>query len=229
MKKKLKTKGFIVALDGPAGAGKSTVAKALSEALKGRLLDTGAMYRSVALECLRAGAATEEQFGEIATKIRFSTSPRGKLLVNGKQLSKRIRTEEVSAMASYVSQFEGVRTVLTKKQRSLGREWAEELPVIVEGRDIGSVVFPDNAYKFFVTANAKERARRRQTQLTKMGRTKVKISTIFLMQAHRDNQDSKRKLAPLKKTKEAVLVNTSRKTVGEVVDYIMKKLPVAKD
>ncbi|MCB0406009.1 MAG: (d)CMP kinase [Bdellovibrionales bacterium] len=222
-----KAGGFIVTIDGPSGAGKSTVSRLLADRLHGKLLDTGAMYRSVAYYALKEGAATKSDFGQIAKRLKFTEGRRsGSILVNGENLGKKLRTEKVSAMASWVSKYKEVRDVLTKKQRELGILWAKQWPVIVEGRDIGTVVFPgsQNVHKFFVTANAKERARRRQSELRKMGDKKVTVSAVLLKQAHRDRQDSTRKLAPLTKAKNTIVVNTSGRTAGEAVDFILARL-----
>ncbi|MEZ4750749.1 MAG: (d)CMP kinase [Bdellovibrionota bacterium] len=222
-----KSKGYIVTIDGPSGAGKSTVSRLLADQLDGKLLDTGAMYRSVAYYALKEGAATKDDFGTIARRLKFTEGRKpGSILVNGENLGKKLRTEKVSAMASWVSKYKEVRDVMTKKQRELGTLWAKQKPVIVEGRDIGTVVFPgtNNIHKFFVTANAKERARRRQSELRKMGDKKVTVSAVLLKQAHRDRQDSTRKLAPLSKSKHTIVVNTSGKSVNEVVDFILARL-----
>lgn len=185
------------------------------------------MYRSVAYYALKEGAATKSDFGKIAKRLRFTEGRKpGSILVNGESLGKKLRTEKVSAMASWVSKYKEVRDVMTKKQRELGMLWAKQWPVIVEGRDIGTVVFPgtQNIHKFFVTANAKERARRRQAELRKMGDKKVTVSAVLLKQAHRDRQDSTRKLAPLTRSKYTIEVNTSGKSVAEVVGFILARL-----
>ena len=223
-----RSKGFIVAMDGPSGAGKSTIAKLLAKKLGGTLLDTGAMYRAVGYYALKENAATKKDFGKIAERMKFKQNNYGTLLVNGRNLGRKLRTEKVSAMASFVSKYKEVRAVLTAKQRTLGKQMAKTQPVVVEGRDIGTVVFPDKrgVYRFFITANAIERAKRRQKQLEKLGEKTVTISAVLLKQAHRDRQDSTRKLAPLKKATDTITVNTSRKKVNEVVDSIISHLPV---
>lgn len=226
MKRSGKRKGYIIAIDGPSGSGKSTITRALAKRLSGRLLDTGAMYRSVGYFALKEGVGTKEAFSKIAKRLKFSAGKSGRvLLVNGENLGRKLRTEKVAAMASYVSKFKPVRKVLTEKQREIGRLWARHYPVIVEGRDIGTVVFPKNVCKFFVTANVRERARRRQAQLKKMGQKKVTISAVLLKIAHRDQQDSKRKEAPLRKAADAIVVNTSGKALNEVIEFIEKRLP----
>lgn len=219
MKKKIK-KGYIVAIDGPSGAGKSTVSHQLAETLHGRLLDTGAMYRSVAYYALKAETKDEKKIGVIASKLKFQANKKyDQLLVNGEELGLRLRSEKVSQMASFVSQFKKVREVLTKKQRSLAKLWAKKIPVVVEGRDIGTVVFPDVEFKFYVTASAEVRAERRYKQLKKMG-AKARYKEILKQIEQRDRQDSHRKLAPLKCASDAVVVDTSSMGIGQVVHFM---------
>jgi CMP/dCMP kinase len=217
-----KKKGFIVAIDGPAGAGKSTVSKLLAEALEGCLLDTGAMYRSVAYFALREGAQDEKRFAEIAKSIKFDImSGSRKLLVNGEYLGQKLRTQKISQMASYVSKFKYVRESLTRRQRSLGKEWSKKLPVIVEGRDIGTIVFPDVEFKFFVTADPKVRAQRRYLELKRQGTKKVSLKQIIKENTHRDAQDSERKFAPLRCPEDAVVVDTSSMSINQVVHFMV--------
>src|SRR5580698_9624789 len=135
-------KGFIVAIDGPSGAGKSTVSRMLADSLKGKLLDTGAMYRAVAYFSLKQRADSAKTFSSIAQNLRFDMDPKtGAILVDKIDLGAKLRTEKVSLMASHVSQFKEVRRVLTLRQRALALKWAKRMPVVVEGRDIGTVVF----------------------------------------------------------------------------------------
>lgn len=212
--------GFIVAIDGPAGAGKSTVSRKLAEALNGHLLDTGAMYRAVAYTALVSGAEDEQAFSKIAEKLQFDMDPSsGNVLVNGEDLGMRLRSEKVSGMASSVSQFKGVRNVLTKRQRSLAKKWSKKIPIVVEGRDIGTVVFPKVRFKFFVTADAEVRAKRRYNELKKRG-GKVSLKDILKKAQSRDKQDSTRRLAPLKCPKDAVVVDTSHMSINQVVQFM---------
>lgn len=227
--KPVRKKGFIVAIDGPAGAGKSTVSRQLAEALKGRLFDTGSMYRSVGYFAIKANTKEENSIGKIAAKLKFKSDNAGEsLTVNGESLGARLRTEKVSQMASYVSQFKLVREALTKQQRSLAKEWAKKIPVVVEGRDIGTVVFPDVEFKFFVTASAEVRAERRYQQLKKNQVRGVKYEEILKQIQDRDKRDSNRKLAPLKCAEDAVVVDTSHMGIHQVVrfmtDHILQHL-----
>jgi len=214
-------RGFIVAIDGPSGAGKSTVSRQLAEALGGQLLDTGAMYRSVAYHALKQGITEDKALAKIARGLNFSTDPATEtLLVNGEDMGHKIRTEKVGQMASAVSVIRGVREVLTKKQRTLAKQWSRRIPVVVEGRDIGTVVFPNVPFKFYVTADAKVRAERRFHQLKRQGHTEITFKEILEQHESRDERDSTRKLAPLKCSEDAVVVDTSSMGIGQVVKFM---------
>jgi cytidylate kinase len=216
-----KTKGYVVAIDGPSGAGKSTVSRQLADALNGRLLDTGAMYRSVGYFALRDDAKTESEFQKISSSLTFKyNEEKGTLLVNGEDLGLKLRTQKVSAMASHVSKFSKVREVLTKKQRSLAKDWSQKIAVVVEGRDIGTVVFPKVRFKFFVTARPEVRAERRYQQLKKQGSSRVTFKKILQEHRDRDAQDSNRKVAPLRCPKDAVVVDTSEMAISQVVQFM---------
>lgn len=212
--------GYVVAIDGPSGAGKSTVSRQLAESLGGRLLDTGAMYRSVAYLSLKRAAETEEDVAKVARSVKFKVAPDGEsLLVNGEALGAKLRSPKVSQMASRVSSYRVVREVLTKKQRALARQWAKRIPVVVEGRDIGTVVFPKVPFKFYVTADARVRAERRYRQLKRHG-AKVTFKEILKQHEERDERDSTRKLAPLKCAEDAVVVDTSSMGISQVVQFM---------
>lgn len=225
--------GFIVSIDGPAGAGKSTVSKQLAEALEGILLDTGGMYRSVAYYAIREGVSRANELGKLARKLDFDVDMETrKLLTNGEDLGNRIRTEEVSNNASAISKFGSVRKALTSKQRTLGKKWAKKIPVVVEGRDIGTVVFKSAPFKFFVTASAEVRADRRLDQLVKQGVTGLSLKAVLKQNEERDKQDSSRKIAPLKCPDDAVIVDTSTMAIAQVVhfmnDHIRNRLMMEK-
>lgn len=220
-RRRAQPKGFIVAIDGPAGAGKSTVSRKLADALDGMLLDTGGMYRSVAYQAVRDGVAKEDDLAGIAKNLEFDVNPETRALtVGGVELGSKLRTPEVSEMASKVSTFRKVRKILTTRQRSLARKWSKLMPVVVEGRDIGTIVFPHVPFKFYVTADAEIRARRRLKQLRKQGVKSVTLKEVLRDNDERDLQDSNRKLAPLKCPEDAVIVDTSSMRIGQVVRFM---------
>ena len=215
------SKGFVISIDGPSGAGKSSVSRNLAIALEGRLMDTGAMYRSVAYFSVKKKVDDEEAVAQIARALKFSVDPKTQvLLVNDKDLGQKIRTQKIGAMASKVSQFKKVRALLTSKQRRLGKQLSRKFPVVVEGRDIGTIVFPKVDFKFFVTADPKVRAERRYHQLKAHGNTKITLKEILKQNAARDRADSSRKLAPLKCAEDAIVVDTSHMGMTQVVNFM---------
>jgi cytidylate kinase len=214
-------KGYIIAIDGPSGAGKSTVSGRLARALKGVLLDTGAMYRNVAYLSIKQRVHTPAGYRKIARSIRFSVNIKtNSVLVNGRNLGQKLRTEEVSQLASHVSRFPEVRAILTLRQQQLGRLLSRKFPVVVEGRDIGTVVFPKAPFKFFVTADPKVRARRRYQQLCAQGVRNISPRQILLENTRRDECDSRRKTAPLRCPADAVIVDTSKMPTKQVVRFL---------
>lgn len=220
-KKHKKLGSFIVAIDGPSGAGKSTVSRQLADALKGMLLDTGGMYRSVAYFSVREEARSAKELKHIARRLEFDVDKKTKvLLVNGRDLGSKLRTEEVSQIASEISQYRVVREALTIRQRSLARKWAKHFPVVVEGRDIGTAVFPKVPFKFFVTASAEVRAKRRLSQLRKQGVLDMTLKKVMRQNELRDRQDSTRKISPLRVAEDAVVVDTSTMGISQVVQFM---------
>jgi cytidylate kinase len=204
--------GVVVAIDGPAGAGKSTIAKALSDDLGIEYLDTGAMYRGVTFEVLRRGleATDIEAVGRVAREIHF-VQTRHSLQVNGVDATAEIRTPAVDAAVSHVAANSAVREVLRTRQR----EWiAEHGGGVVEGRDIGSVVFPDATLKVYLVASPLVRAQRRVAQ---HGGDVAEIARAI---AERDERDSTRSDSPLRKMPDAVVVDTSDRSVPEVIAEI---------
>ena len=208
----------IIAVDGPAGAGKSTVSKIVAAELGYTYIDTGAMYRAVGLKIFESGQnLTEEFLSEVTEKIEIELDESARVFVNGEEVTKKIRTPEVSRLASDVSKFDFVRKKLTELQRKM----AEQGKVIMDGRDIGTVVLPNADLKIFLTASIEERARRRFDELTAKGQA-VELSAIEKEIAARDKQDSERKIAPLKKADDAILLDTTNLTIKEVVDKILE-------
>ena len=211
------TASFVVAIDGPAGAGKSTAAKQLATRLGYSFLDTGAIYRTVALAARRAGVDWSDgpTLGALASRldIRFANQGgKNLVLMDGEDVSADIRTPEISEGASRVSALPEVRTALLSLQRAIGSRGR----VVAEGRDTGTVVFPDARAKFFLTASPAERARRRALELAAAGRPVAEAEVLKEMET-RDQRDSNRAVAPLRRADDAVEVDTSGLTADEVV------------
>lgn len=224
------TKLRVVAIDGPAGAGKSTVAKRLADALGFVLLDTGALYRAVALAAKRAGVdfSDAEGCGAVAERLakkdalRLEPDPDAdpickglRVLLSGEDVSLAIREPDIGMGASHVSAIPGVRDALLDVQRQLGT--SPTSGVVAEGRDIGTVVFPDAPVKFFLTASLEVRARRRQAELEAKRGERIDFETVQAEVAQRDKQDSEREAAPLRQADDAVLVDSTGRGVDDIV------------
>ena len=208
----------IIAIDGPAGAGKSTVSKIIAGKLGYTYIDTGAMYRAVGLKIFESGQPLTEKFlAEVTDKIQIELDESARVFVNGEEVTKKIRTPEVSKLASDVSKFGFVRKKLTELQR----EMAKRGSVIMDGRDIGTQVLPNADLKIFLTASLEERAKRRFEELQAKGQ-QVELSEIEKEIAFRDKQDSEREIAPLKQADDAILLDTTNLTIEKVVEKILK-------
>ena len=218
--RRVSLKGIIVAIDGPSGAGKSTVASLLAEELDGILLNTGAMYRAVAYYALLREKKTAKDLGELARELTFDVGKNDQLLVDKEDLGSKLRTEGVSKMASDISKYQSVRRVLTQRQREFGRRLSAKRPVVMEGRDIGTYVFPKAPFKFFVTADSKVRAKRRLDQLKRQGMKGLSLKEVEHLNEDRDRQDSSRKHAPLKCADDAIVVDTSSMKIEQVVQFM---------
>ncbi|MBR2604070.1 MAG: (d)CMP kinase [Clostridia bacterium] len=213
-----------IALDGPAGAGKSTIAKIIAKRLGLPYLDTGAMYRAMALCAFSEGVSLTdaEKVDELLnrTDIRVAYLDDGQhVFVNGTDVTGRLREEEIGKGASLISKLRCVRDKLAGMQRDI----AHETHAVLDGREIGTFVIPETPYKFYVTATAEERALRRVRQLEEKGE-KPDYELILKDIEARDYQDSHRDYAPLKQAEDAVLIDTTHMTIDEAVDAVLKTL-----
>jgi cytidylate kinase len=218
----------VVAIDGPAGAGKSTVTRRVAESLGYTMVDTGALYRTVALACRRAGVAFEDHaaVGRVARELAepsvlamAQVAGQTRVTLRGEDVSVAIRSQEMGQGASFVSAIPSVREALLDTQRMLGRDGG----VVLEGRDIGSVVFPDSEAKFFLTASVEVRARRRYEELAEKG-TPPPIEDVRREVEERDRRDRERPIAPLMQAADAVLVDSSELSVDEAVAQIVRRV-----
>lgn len=214
---------YSIAIDGPAGAGKSTIAKAVARELGYVYIDTGAMYRAVGLFCLdQAIALTDEArvseaVRDIDITIAYDEEGVQQVFLNGANVSTRIRTQQVGDAASAVSQYPAVREKMVKLQQSL----AEHTSVVMDGRDIASKVLPHADTKIYLTASVEERARRRANELREKGET-CDIAEVEAEIRARDDRDMHRQHSPLIQVPEAVLVDSSTLTIDETIDRILE-------
>jgi len=217
---------MIIAIDGPAGSGKSTVAKIVAEKLNFRYIDTGSMYRSVAWKSLQKNTALkdEDAVADIASKIQIELVPgkNGQLVfVDGENITDQLKVEEISRGAAIVAAQPMIRKIMTTKQRKLGQQGK----IVMDGRDIGTVVFPQAEKKFFLDADPKERGRRRFIELKEKDQAKnADLSTIIEQVIQRDDEDRNRKIAPLKQAKDAMLIDTTNLSIDQVVKEIIKTI-----
>jgi cytidylate kinase len=216
---------MIIAIDGPAGSGKSTVAKIVAEKLNFRYIDTGSMYRSVAWKSLQKNTTLkdEDAVADIASKVQIElvSGKNGQLVfVDGENITDQLKVEEISRGAAIVAAQPMIRRIMTTKQRKLGKQGM----VVMDGRDIGTVVFPQ-AKKFFLDADPKERGRRRFAELKEKDQAKnADLATIIEQIVQRDHEDRNRKIAPLKQAKDAMLIDTTNLSIDQVVKEIIKTI-----
>jgi len=217
----------IVTIDGPSGAGKSTISKLLAAELHYTYLDTGAMYRVVGLQVERSGFDLEAENGreklvQLLATLEMTMAPgeegqETRVFLHGEDVSDAIRTPEMAMVASRVSAEPEVRKKLTEMQRTIGQNGA----IVAEGRDMGTIVFPEASYKFFLDATPAERAKRRQQQLMEQGQ-RVEYGELLTQIQKRDRDDSSRALAPLKPAPDAVVIDSSEMSIDEVVSFMLK-------
>lgn len=214
-----------IAIDGPAGAGKSTVARRVAERLHIRYLDTGAMYRAMALYAMRCGvpvgdeAAVERVLRDADIRVRY-TEDGQRVLLSGEDVTDGLRTPELSMAASDVSAHRAVRVKLTELQREVARE----NDVVMDGRDIGTNVLPDTPYKFYLTASVEERARRRLLELAARGAAAGTLADVAREIEQRDYNDSHRAYMPLRQAKDALYIDSTGMTVEEVTETILRRV-----
>lgn len=213
-------KHFVITIDGPAGTGKSTVAREVASRLGFVYLDTGALYRAAALAVDDAGGDTGdgESSASVVEGADIELTPEG-IFVNGENVTQRIRTPRISALSSRIAVHAPVRKALLALQRS----FRDKSPLVAEGRDTGSVVFPDADLKFYLDARPEERARRRHEELVLKG-SKVSFEQVLRDQEERDGRDASRDEAPLVIPRHAVVVDTTHLDIQGVTDKVLKRV-----
>lgn len=212
----------VIAIDGPAGAGKSSVAKRLAQVLGYSYLDTGAMYRALTLKAMRLKAKldNEAELVKIAQKTQLDlvqTTDSVKIILDGEDVSEAIRTTEVTNNTFYIARAPGVRAIMVEWQRSIGSKKS----VVVEGRDVTTVVFPGATYKFYLDADLEERSRRRLKELEDKG-NRVDADKLREEIEERDTKDKTRKVGALKVAPDAIVMDTTHMTVEDNVNEILK-------
>lgn len=219
---------MIVTIDGPAGSGKSTTARRVAAQLEYVYLDTGAMYRAVALGFLRAGApASPEGADQVLPTLDVDVSYQAdamQVYLDGEEVTDQIRTAEVGSVVSDISTLAPVRSYMVEQQRRIGREQAEEHGgVVLDGRDTGTVVFPDAPVKIFMIADLDERARRRQQDYKAAGED-ISLEEVRAEIEERDRQDRTRDIAPLRRAEDAILLDTTDRTIAEQVAFVVDRV-----
>jgi len=211
----------VIAIDGPGGAGKSTIARLLAEELGYLHLDTGAMYRAITLAALEKNIDfnNKESLKKTAENIKIDFNQYGEIFIDGRNVSQEIRSQKVNARVSDTAAVKEVREILVKKQKEI----AQKNKVVMDGRDITTVVLPDAEHKFYLTASIAARARRRYEEM-KSKNIEVNIEDIKNNIRDRDKKDRQRKYSPLKKAEDAVVIDSTNLSIEEVIAEIKKKL-----
>src|ERR1044072_7840894 len=217
---------LIIAIDGPSGSGKSTLGRLLARALGLLYIDTGSMYRAVALAVIDAHMDPSDKDAVTSLANEIDIDLEGdpdslKVLLNGRDVTDQIRTESVTAMSSIVSTIPGVRRAMVERQRAMGKRGA-----VLNGRDIGTVVFPDADFKFFLTANTDNRAERRYKEDQSTSSTSATLAETLADMIERDRRDSTRADSPLKVADDAVVVDSTGKSIEEVFAEMMERINV---
>lgn len=212
----------VIAIDGPAGAGKSTIAKKLAQILKFSYLDTGAMYRALTFKALqnKVNLESEEELFALAQKTTIDLENHAvgvKVLLDGQDVSEEIRTLEVTNNTFYIARTPKVREIMVKWQQAIGAK----KDIVVEGRDVTTVVFPKATYKFYMDANVEERTKRRAQELRDKGK-EVDADNLLKEIKERDNNDFTRQVGPLKKAEDAIVIDSTQLSIDEVIEKVIK-------
>lgn len=215
---------MIIAIDGPSGSGKSTLGRLLARAFNLLYIDTGSMYRAVALAVIETNIDTNDKEAVTALANQIEIDLEGdpdslRVLLNGRDVTDQIRSESVTAMSSIISSIPGVRRAMVERQRAMGKRGA-----VLNGRDIGTVVFPDADFKFFLTAEAEERAERRYKEDHLTAGSSATLAETLADMIERDRRDSTRADSPLKAAADAVIVDSTEKSIDEVFSEMMEKI-----
>ena len=215
---------MIIAIDGPSGSGKSTLGRLLAHELKLLYIDTGSMYRAVALAVIEANLDPSDKEAVTALANEIDIDLEGdpdslKVRLNSRDVTEQIRTENVTAMSSIISSIPGVRRAMVERQRTIGRRGA-----VLNGRDIGTVVFPDADFKFFLTAVPTERAERRYKEDQMTASSSATLAETLAEMVERDRRDSTRADSPLKVADDAVVIDSTGKTIQQVFEEMMERV-----
>jgi CMP/dCMP kinase len=215
---------MIIAIDGPSGSGKSTLGRMLARELKLLYIDTGSMYRAVALAVIESDIdpANAETVTALANKIEIDLEGDPDslcVLLDGRDVTEQIRTEDVTSMSSVISSIPGVRRAMVERQRAMGKRGA-----VLNGRDIGTVVFPEADVKFFLTATAKERAERRFKEDQMTSSSSATLSETMADMVERDRRDSTRADSPLKVAEDAIVIDSTGKSIDEVFAEMISRI-----